>query len=281
EQTLKARIENLPPNHPDTLISQNNLAMAYRSAGRLTEAIPLMEQTLKATEEKLGPDHPNTLTGQNNLALVFESAGRLDEALSLYEQTLKVTKEKLGLDHPHTFTSEINLANAYTRMGRLTEALPLYEQTLKAQKEKLPPNHPNILNSQSNLAKTLIDAGRFDAVVKLIEVDLKVIDANPKSYWLTPRLRVWHGVACREAKDCTAAETSLRMGYAKLVATHERIPPVYRVKWLFEAANETVKLYVVWGKPALALSWRNEQAKWGGPAVAEPPEGFVPIDFKK
>ena len=32
-------------SHPDTLMSRNNLAMAYVSAGRAHDAIPLLEMT--------------------------------------------------------------------------------------------------------------------------------------------------------------------------------------------------------------------------------------------
>ena len=58
----------LGPDHPDTLLSRNNLALAYRAAGRSAEAIPLSEQTLAVSERVFGPDHPRTLTSRDNLA---------------------------------------------------------------------------------------------------------------------------------------------------------------------------------------------------------------------
>ena len=45
EETLADRERVLGPDHPDTLVSQNNLADAYQEAGRVAEAIPLYEQT--------------------------------------------------------------------------------------------------------------------------------------------------------------------------------------------------------------------------------------------
>ena len=48
----------LGPDHPDTLTARNNLAIAYRGAGRPDEAISLHEQALAARERVLGPDHP-------------------------------------------------------------------------------------------------------------------------------------------------------------------------------------------------------------------------------
>ena len=78
EQTLADRERVLGPDHPDTLTSRNNLAVAYRDAGRTAEAITLHEQTLADRERVLGPDHPDTLTSRNNLALAYRDAGRSD-----------------------------------------------------------------------------------------------------------------------------------------------------------------------------------------------------------
>jgi hypothetical protein len=41
--TLKAR---LGPDHPNTLASMNNLALAYKDSGQLAKAVPLLEETL-------------------------------------------------------------------------------------------------------------------------------------------------------------------------------------------------------------------------------------------
>ena len=66
----------LGPDHPDTLTSRNNLAIAYRAAGRVAEAILLHEQTLADMEPVLGPDHPDSLVSRNNLAAAYQEAGR-------------------------------------------------------------------------------------------------------------------------------------------------------------------------------------------------------------
>ena len=80
EQTLADHERVLGPDHPDTLLSRNNLALAYRAAGRLDEAISLHEQALAARERVLGPDHPDTLRSRNNLATAYRAAGRTDES---------------------------------------------------------------------------------------------------------------------------------------------------------------------------------------------------------
>ena len=63
--TLKLRESKLGPDHPDTLISRNNLAAAYQIAGRIADAIAMDEATLKLYESKFGPDHPSTLNSRH------------------------------------------------------------------------------------------------------------------------------------------------------------------------------------------------------------------------
>ena len=57
----------LGDDHPDTLASRNNLAYAYREAGRLDEAITLYEQVTNDCARILGEDHPLTKTVRENL----------------------------------------------------------------------------------------------------------------------------------------------------------------------------------------------------------------------
>jgi hypothetical protein len=90
----------LGPDHPDTLASRNDLAAAYRAAGRAAEAIALHERTLAGLERVLGPDHPSTLTSRNNLADTYVAAGRVAEAVPLHERTLADYERVLGPDHP-------------------------------------------------------------------------------------------------------------------------------------------------------------------------------------
>lgn len=54
-------------DHPDTLITRNNLAVAYYSVGRLAEAINVWEELLPDCRRLLGPEHPLTKLVQKNL----------------------------------------------------------------------------------------------------------------------------------------------------------------------------------------------------------------------
>jgi len=159
--------DTLGPDHPSTLASRNNLAGAYRDAGRLDDAIPLYEQILEDSTRILGPDHPDTLISRNNLASAYQDAGRLDDAIALFEQTLQDSTRVLGPEHPDTLLSRNNLAYTYQDAGRLDEAIALYEQTLEDRTRILGPHHPNTLTSRNNLASAYLAVGRSEEARKL------------------------------------------------------------------------------------------------------------------
>ncbi len=162
----------LGPDHPDTLASRNNLAAAYRAAGRTAEAIPLHQQTLADRERVLGPDHPDTLASRNNLAVAYVAAGRSDEAIPLHRQTLADRERVLGPDHPDTLQSRNNLADTYRASGRTAEAIPLHQQTLADRERVLGPDHPDTLASRNNLAAAYRAAGRTAEAIGLYQQTL-------------------------------------------------------------------------------------------------------------
>jgi eukaryotic-like serine/threonine-protein kinase len=147
----------------------NNLAVAYRVAGKLDRALPLLEETLQLRKAKLGVDHADTLQSIDNLATGYQAAGKLDQALPLYEETFRLYKAKLGADHPETLQSMSNLAVGYRALGKLDQALPLLEENLKLRKAKLGLDHPDTFRSMSNLGVGYRAAGKMDLALPLLQ----------------------------------------------------------------------------------------------------------------
>jgi serine/threonine protein kinase len=173
-----AREAALGPDHPDTLTSRNNLALAYLAAGRTAEAIRLHEATLALCESKLGPDHPDTLQGRSNLGLAYAAAGRTAEAIAVHKATLRLRESKLGPDHPDTLQGRNNLALAYWQAGRTAEAIAVHETTLKLFESKLGPDHPDTLTSRNNLALAYAAAGRTAEAIRLHEATLALCESK-------------------------------------------------------------------------------------------------------
>ena len=169
EQMLAEREWVLGPDHPYTLTARNNLAGAYKSAGRLAEAVELFERVLAEYERVLGSDHPDTLAARNNLAGAYYSVGRFGEAIELFERVLAERERVLGSDHPDTLTTRNNLAGAYYFAGRFGEAIELLGRVLADRVRVLGPDHPDTLTTRNNLAFAYHSAGRFDEAIELYE----------------------------------------------------------------------------------------------------------------
>ena len=161
----------LGPDHPDTLASRNNLAGAYRDAGRLDKAIALYEQTLEDSIRVLGTDHPSTLTSRLNLTGAYQTAGRLDEAITLYEQVFSGRCRVLGPDHRSTLTAREELAGIYQEAGRFDEAITLKKQIL-TDAVRMGPDSRGASAARLNLAATYRDAGRLDDTIPLYQENL-------------------------------------------------------------------------------------------------------------
>ena len=89
--------------------SRNDLARAYRNAGRVADAVPLVERTLAARERLFGADHPGTLASRNNLASAYRATGRPAEAIPLLEKNVAACERLFGADHAKTLASRRSL----------------------------------------------------------------------------------------------------------------------------------------------------------------------------
>jgi tetratricopeptide (TPR) repeat protein len=214
ERLVAASERVLGPDHPQTLASRGNLAIAYRAVGRLDEAISLNEQTLADRERVQGPDHPDTLGARSNLAGDYWAAGRLDEAISLQEQTLADRERVQGPDHPDTLGARSNLAIVYRVAGRLDEAISLQEQTLADRERVQGPDHPDTLISRNNLAVGYWAAGRPDEAISLQEQTIadreRVLGPDhPQTLGSRDNLANWYRAAGRLDEAISLQEQTL------------------------------------------------------------------------
>jgi hypothetical protein len=70
----------LGAEHPDTLTSRSNLALALWDLGRLEDAESEYRAVLEARTRILGAEHPDTVGSRNNLGLVLRDLGRPAQA---------------------------------------------------------------------------------------------------------------------------------------------------------------------------------------------------------
>ncbi|KAF2726595.1 HET-domain-containing protein [Polyplosphaeria fusca] len=61
-QVMETRKRVLGDEHPDTLISMNNLAFTFQGQGLYNKAISLLEKCCQLQQRNLGPEHPYTIS---------------------------------------------------------------------------------------------------------------------------------------------------------------------------------------------------------------------------
>jgi hypothetical protein len=159
----------LGKEHPQTLMSLNNLAGLYYSQGRYGEAEPLYKEALHLREKVLGKEHPQTLTFLNNLAELYRSQGRYGEAEPLLKEALHLCEKVLGKEHPQTLMSLNNLAALYQSQGRYGEAEPLLKEALHLKEKVLGKEHPQTLTTQSNYIYLLINMKQTRTAFRLLK----------------------------------------------------------------------------------------------------------------
>jgi tetratricopeptide (TPR) repeat protein len=148
------------PDHPNTLVSRNNLANALYAQGKHAEAEAEHCAVLAIFERVLGPEHPDTLSSRNNLAGTLRAQGKHAEAEAEHRTVLAIRQRVLGPEHPDTLMSRNNLAAALYSQGKHAEAEAEHHAVLAIRERVLGPEHPYVFQSCFNLSLALKKSGR-------------------------------------------------------------------------------------------------------------------------
>jgi tetratricopeptide (TPR) repeat protein len=176
ERALAIAEKALGPEHPDTALSLNNLALLLKDQGDLAGARPLNERALAIYEKARGPEHPHTALSLNNLAGQLRDQGDLAGARPLLERALAIYEKALGPEHPSTATSLNNLANLLKEQGDLAGARPLLERALAIDEKALGPEHPHTALSLGSLSMLLHDLDDLAGARPLFERALAIAE---------------------------------------------------------------------------------------------------------
>jgi serine/threonine protein kinase len=169
ERAWALRQKSLGPEHPDTMSSMDDLALAYRLDGRAAQAIPLHERGLRYWERKGGREHPETLKCKNNLGVALRLDGRAKEAIPLLDEVLRAYQAIYGPDDPRSLATMQNLAVAYRSADRAAEAVTLHETCLERTRRRFGAGHPETLSAMDTLASAYLEVGKVARALPLLE----------------------------------------------------------------------------------------------------------------
>ncbi len=138
----------LGPEHPETLVVEGNLAVAYVVTGQEEAGTQLMVANLAAREQVFGDEHPATLTARDAVAGALRLAGRLAEALWQYSRVAPQRNRVLGPAHPDTLTTRLGLGLTFAAAGDTAMALDVVSAALHdCERAGDAPEHAEVLRS--------------------------------------------------------------------------------------------------------------------------------------
>jgi tetratricopeptide (TPR) repeat protein len=210
----------LGAGHPQAVLARGRLAAAYEAAGRLSDAITVLQSLLAEREAKLGPGHPAALAVRVSLAHAYQSAGRLSDAIPLYERTLAGQEQVLGPGHADTLAARASLAAAYQAAGRPKDAIKGLERTLADRERAQGPDDLDTLAARAALAYAYRSAGRARNALPLYErtlADRERVQGPDHGDTLTARANLAHAYqAAGRMKDAVPV-------YERTLADRERV----------------------------------------------------------
>ena len=158
-EVLRKRKRFFGLNHPDTLMTRNELGMSLCVAKEhLSAAERLVSNVLDARKKILGEEHAYTLWSMNDLARVLTMRQRPHEAIAILDKASLVIRRTLGEEHPGMSMTKANLTQAYVRAERWADA----EEMLKDLLQVVPKDHPDSILAMLGYIYVRIATGRFE-----------------------------------------------------------------------------------------------------------------------
>ena len=159
-RVLAVEEASLPANHPETLISVGNLAVALFGLD-LDESTALLERQVAMYRAHHPGDEEGRANALANLGAAYAARDRMDDAAEAQTEAVALFRSALGDAHPSTAFGLSNLGSSLTSLGRADEAEPLLREAVAIYRSASGERHPNVGYPLLNLAKALRDLGRI------------------------------------------------------------------------------------------------------------------------
>ena len=136
EETLKLQKAKLGPDHPDTLTSMNNLAVAYHGCREAGPGPAAFRGNAQAPRKRnSGPTIPTRPAPWPSLGLLLIEKRRFTEAEPLLRELLAI-REKTKPDAWRTFNTRRMLGSALLGQKKYADAEPLLLKGYEGMKER-------------------------------------------------------------------------------------------------------------------------------------------------
>jgi eukaryotic-like serine/threonine-protein kinase len=258
-----------------TIIAAGHLAMAYRLAGRIPEAIREMEQVLATVKAaKIRPDYPWFYAGFAELAEAYKATNHKDKAIEVYRELLALWERRGEPYHRNTWIPRHDFAWLVAGSGDTEGAAKLFEANLQAA-----PNSEWAFLSFNGAQEMMKRLGRDDAALDFARKGLAAILAGqPPTHrsWYTGMARRYVGQLLVARKEHAEAEPLLVAAVADLTEFDDKRPDYDSGKQMAAAHKALAQLYADTARPAEAARVQADHAKFLLRRTAKGSAGNVP-----
>ncbi len=255
-EVLAARRRSFSGAHPDTATALLNLARAIYAQGRLEEAEATFRESLAMTREALGPRSSRTGQVLNALADLTQSKGDREGARRLYSEAIEILRDSAA--GPDMLAAPLhNLGSLELELGHLEAAEERFREAETILAGSFGEDHLNLAMTRLSLADVLLERRQPVRAEAMARRSLAVLGRTfgAEDPWVLAARRVL-GQCLLELRRFEEAEPHL-------LAVHRKSSQSRRLSEKSRECRDLIRLYEGWGRPELALRYRNagESAK--------------------
>ena len=159
----------LGEDHPETVRALHNLAMAFQDAGRLDQAISLLERTLARRKAVDDGDPSELIESLNDLAVAYWESGQPARADPALRSRAREGARPVGRRSRRHALDHRQSGRGLCGGGEAGRAISLHEAVLQRLRAKLGEEHLTTLVTMNNLARAYEAGLRHDESIELYE----------------------------------------------------------------------------------------------------------------
>jgi tetratricopeptide (TPR) repeat protein len=201
----------------------NNLALAYRKAGRYEEALAALRRSLAIKERAWGPIHPSLALSTNNIGMVCYDRHDYECALDYYRRALQMLEQTWGPTHPYTGLALTNVGTILEIQGKYDEALGDFQKADAIWEKTKRPDHPDYALLLTGEGRAYLGQQMPERAISLLE---RALDIRLKAAGILPKdlartrfalaRALWGAGAGRDRARARVLAIQAREGYAAL-----------------------------------------------------------------
>jgi len=164
EHAHRIMLRAMGPDHPNSLVIQNNLATVYSSMNRHEESLELYRDSLESFLRILGPNHPEVAATYNNIGNELTMLERDVEALEYFNQSIEIILNAGTPNAPMLALFYTNVATCYAKLDMYDLAYEAAKESYAIRSRAFGDEHRLTIISRWNIIMLYIKWARFEDI---------------------------------------------------------------------------------------------------------------------